>query len=230
MGRDFEAWAVNYIKTGESIWIHRKEMKAGDLSERITGQAEVRSHLAEIGAGVSSTTYSGWENGTKHPTLHHLLALCRVFGCCLDDLVQINDPARQKERQVPPVSRNYEKTKYGWAINKEKTGESIKRHRLELGLSQDEMVDNICAVKGRSEASAEEEAAGLSKEAYITWEKGIKCPTVRNLLALCQIFECSLDDLVITDDRAREMERKKQKASREKSRASVPGQADGFIL
>ncbi len=214
MKKDFENWAINHYQTGENICRHREKMaRRGGLKEKKT-QAMVISDLEDKGLRVSATSYSGWENGTKHPTLHSLLALCRVFDCCLDDLVVINDPAGQKKRQVRQASSNYKKTKMGWDVNGVRTGERIKRHRLALNLSQDDMVDNMCGLLGKSSG---DDKAGISKEAYLTWEKGTKCPTVRNLLALCEIFDCRLDDLVVTDDQAREMGRQERSASYERS-------------
>lgn len=65
------------MSVGESIKIHRS--KAGltqkDLSEKLN---------------VSFQTVSKWENDTNEPDLSTLRAMCEIFGCTIDELINEN--------------------------------------------------------------------------------------------------------------------------------------------
>ena len=48
------------------------------------------------------------------------------------------------------------------------------------------------------------EQLGISRQTVSKWESGEVCPDVSKLLELCEIFSCSMDDLLRTDLAARD--------------------------
>jgi transcriptional regulator with XRE-family HTH domain len=64
--------------------------------------------LWDIGVSVSKNSLSSWENGKK-ATLSHLLALCYIFHCTLNELVILNPRVRseEEENQLLPFLRRF---------------------------------------------------------------------------------------------------------------------------
>lgn len=67
-------------------------------------------------------------------------------------------------------------------INMDKTGENIKKFRLDSGLSVKE-IQNIFGFG--------------TPNAIYKWQKGNSLPTVDNLVVLAKIFKCSIDDILV---------------------------------
>ena len=67
-------------------------------------------------------------------------------------------------------------------INMDKTGENIKKLRLDSGLSVKE-IQNIFGFG--------------TPNAIYKWQKGNSLPTVDNLVLLAKIFKCSIDDILV---------------------------------
>jgi transcriptional regulator with XRE-family HTH domain len=67
-------------------------------------------------------------------------------------------------------------------INMDKTGENIKKLRLDSGLSVKE-IQNIFGFG--------------TPNAIYKWQKGNSLPTVDNLVVLAKIFKCSIDDILV---------------------------------
>ena len=67
-------------------------------------------------------------------------------------------------------------------INMDKTGENIKKLRLNSGLSVKE-IQNIFGFG--------------TPNAIYKWQKGNSLPTVDNLVVLAKIFKCSIDDILV---------------------------------
>lgn len=76
------------MSVGESIKIHRS--KAGltqkDLSEKLN---------------VSFQTVSKWENDTNEPDLSTLRAMCEIFGCTIDELINENNEDNNEVTKSP---------------------------------------------------------------------------------------------------------------------------------
>lgn len=91
MYREVNEWNENLRLLGERIRIKREAMDHRDSTGRYVGtrhsQSWLRIQFELNGVWVSNNTISCWENGTKCPTLHHLVVLARILYCSLDELV-----------------------------------------------------------------------------------------------------------------------------------------------
>jgi len=64
-----------------------------------------------------------------------------------------------------------------------KFGENLKNLRKQIGLSQESLAERI----------------GVSRQSVSKWECGEAYPEMTNILCLCKIFHCKLNDLVHKD-------------------------------
>ena len=61
-----------------------------------------------------------------------------------------------------------------------KFGENLKKIRILKKLSQEDLAEKV----------------NVSRQSISKWENGDSYPTMNNLLALCKIFHCKINDLV----------------------------------
>jgi transcriptional regulator with XRE-family HTH domain len=88
-------WAMNPVLTGKQIKIWRRRLHLS--------QDRLLDALWDIGEEVSRNSLSSWESGKKRPTLEHLLALCHIFHCSLNELVVTNRSLRGEEEGGQPL-------------------------------------------------------------------------------------------------------------------------------
>ena len=88
-------WAMNPVLTGKQIKIFRRRLHFS--------QDQLLDALWDIGEEISRNSLSNWETGKKRPTLDHLLALCHIFNCTLNELVVTNLSSRNEEKGDQPV-------------------------------------------------------------------------------------------------------------------------------
>lgn len=88
-------WAMNPVLTGKQIKIFRRRLHFS--------QDQLLDALWDIGEEISRNSLSNWETGKKRPTLDHLLALCHIFNCTLNELVVTNLSSRNEEEGDQPV-------------------------------------------------------------------------------------------------------------------------------
>lgn len=69
-----------------------------------------------------------------------------------------------------------------------KFNEKLQKLRKEKGMSQEALADEL----------------GVSRQAVSKWENGKKLPTLSHLVFLAELYECSLDELVMSFRRSRE--------------------------
>lgn len=72
-------------------------------------------------------------------------------------------------------------------INMEKTGENITKLRIESGLS----VRELQKIFGFA-----------TPQAIYKWQRGVVLPTVDNLVILAEVFDVSIEEILVTEDTA----------------------------
>lgn len=181
-------WDLDSFRTGERIREYR-------LRRNLT-QGELLDLLYNI-APVSRTSYCAWEKGDKTPTVSHFLALAYVFGCTLNDLIVTGGKAFDQGREQAQW-KDTEKSE-GWDMDLVWTGERIREIRCKKNQRQDQVLESLRKI-----------GAPISKTSYSAWENGYKPPTLRHILALCRVFGCSPDELIVSEAEGWNAVRQKQ--------------------
>ena len=117
--------------------------------------------------GVSRQAISKWESGIAYPDLEKVQALCALFGCSADALLNpaIEDPS------LPPKGKIFPSA----------VGENIKRVRMERGMAQETLAERL----------------NVSRQSVSKWETGLAVPKTETLIAMLPIFCCSMDELLL---------------------------------
>ena len=104
-------WDMDFLKTGMEI---KKRRVGMHLS-----QDRMLDALWDIGVSVSKNSLSSWDNGEK-ATLSHLLALCYIFHCTLDELVILNPRSRSEDEEDQLLFKIFtgKKAKSGYGLLK----------------------------------------------------------------------------------------------------------------
>ena len=117
--------------------------------------------------GVSRQAISKWESGIAYPDLEKVQALCALFGCSADALLNpaIEDPALPAKGEIFPSA----------------VGENIKRVRMGEGMAQETLAERL----------------NVSRQSVSKWETGLAVPKTETLIAMLPIFRCSMDELLL---------------------------------
>lgn len=86
-----------------------------------------------------------------------------------------------------------------WGMDLVLTGEQLRKIRREHHMSQDALVDHLWMMDVQ-----------ISKNSVSSWETGKKRPSVDHLIALRDLYGCTLDELVVSRQRSRDTDDRDQ--------------------
>lgn len=86
-----------------------------------------------------------------------------------------------------------------WGMDLVLTGAKLRKFRRDHNLSQDALVDRLW-----------DKEVQISKNSVSSWETGKKRPSVDHLLALRDLYGCSLDELVVSRQQSRDADDRDQ--------------------
>ena len=86
-----------------------------------------------------------------------------------------------------------------WGMDLVLTGERLRKIRREHHMSQDALVDHLWMMDVQ-----------ISKNSVSSWETGKKRPSVDHLIALRDLYGCTLDELVVSRQRSRDTDDRDQ--------------------
>lgn len=99
-------WGMDPVSTGARIRKMRRDSGYKTLDSLLDA-------LFMKGIEISKNSASSWETGKKRPTVDHLIALCDVFGCRLDELVVRRERSRDADDrdQLVPLENQMSKVR-----------------------------------------------------------------------------------------------------------------------
>ena len=92
-------WEIDSRATGERLFSYRRK-------NNLT-QEDLSGLFVSCRKSASRVVISKWENGSKTPSLLHLVFLARLYGCTLDELVVIRQCSREHDDrdQLVPLEK-----------------------------------------------------------------------------------------------------------------------------
>lgn len=88
-------WKIDPRATGEQLYRYRRK-------NNLT-QEDLSGLIDACGKSASRVIISKWENGSKTPSLLHLVFLAGLYRCSLDELIVTEQRSHERDGQDQPV-------------------------------------------------------------------------------------------------------------------------------
>ena len=158
--------------------------------------------------GVNQTAVSQWERNITNPTTNMLVKLSQVLGICIDDLIdylysnqyllKIANP-NENHRDLYEVITDY-KNGVICVLNKTTNQRVVIPYRIKIE-GDGSFISNLKMLRKTKRLTQEKLAleCGFSYSTIVSYEKGLRQPTGRNLCILASYFGIDAESLLGTD-------------------------------